>query len=155
MSVHNQAGDNLVDPHGTHTAGTAVGDRSTYGVAGTDDGNAFAAKIAHTDLCDLDPSECDFNLPAFVTLGTSSRMITTTALGFIPTAGATIQPLPTRQTAETSISSVMILKTISYLRRNQLSHSKTPENAKNVLAVAAKQAPNQNSSLWWWNRTNH
>jgi Subtilase family len=156
VAVHNQSGDNLVDDHGTHTAGTAAGDRSPYGVAGSYDGNAFAAKIAHTDLCDVDPSGeksgaflCpDPNHPAFVTLEE--------ALTNDHNDGARIHTNSWGDDNSRAYSAdCRDIDKFSHEHEDDLvifavagpPTIQSPENAKNVLAVAAsKQAPNQNFS---------
>ncbi len=58
VAIHNQSGSDDLDNHGVHTAGTAAGNKLSETSADSGDGNAFAAKLAHTNLCDVDPSEC-------------------------------------------------------------------------------------------------
>jgi Subtilase family len=147
LAIHNQSGDPFVDAHGTHTAGTAAGDRSTFDEPSNADGNAFGARLVHTNLCDLDPSQCDLNLPAFVTLEE--------ALTDHHDEGARIHTNSWGDDSTTSYTAdCRDIDRFSHENENDLvifavtntSTLKTPENAKNVLAVgASKQAPNQNT----------
>lgn len=145
VAIHNQIGDSLVDPHGTHTAGTAVGDRSTFGTAGSGDGNAFAAKLAHTNLCDLDPLECGLNSPSLTTLEealsdhhSDGARIHTNSWGDDSTRSYTTDCRDIDKFNHENEEDLVIFAVTN------TSTLKTPENAKNVLAVAAsKQAPNQ------------
>lgn len=138
IAIHNQSGTG-VDSHGTHTAATAAGNKAGFSSPDSGDGNAFAAKLAHTNLDDLD---------VFVTLGQAlsndhndGARIHTNSWGDDSTTSYTSDCRDIDLFSRNNEDDLVI-----FAATNGLASVKTPENAKNVLAVGASvQAPNQKS----------
>lgn len=135
VAIHNQSGG-PVDSHGTATAGTLVGDQAPYGSADNGDGNAFAAKITHRNLVDLNGGITLYS--ALQTNHGDGARVHSNSWGDDTTNAYTqdahdIDRFSSEREDDLVIFSVSNTATI-----------KSPENAKNVLAVGgSSQAPNQ------------
>ncbi len=121
-----------VNSHGTHTAGTFVGDEPPYGVADTYDGIAFAARIAFTDYYPLyaNPS---LTYTGFQTAHNDGARVHSNSWG---DDGSTAYTLRCQQ-----IDQFMwdYEDDLVVFAATNLSTLQSPENAKNLLAVGASQ----------------
>lgn len=126
-----------VDTHGTHTAGTMLGDAPPYGSYTGNDGMAYAAKLSFTNLDFISSANLQSSLQA------------------AHTDGARVHSNSWGNDATTSYTShCQAIDAFSYANEDDLvcfavsngTTVKTPENAVNVLAVSASQdAPGQGS----------
>jgi len=118
--------------HGTHTAGTFVGDAPPYGIADTYDGIAYAARIAFTDYYTLfmNPS---LTYAGFETAHTDGARVHSNSWG---DDGFTEYTLRCQQIDEFMWDYEDDL--VVFASTNLLS-LQSPENAKNLLAVGASQ----------------
>jgi hypothetical protein len=147
VAIHNQSGSIVDSTHGFYTAGIAVGDKETFLLADAFDGNAFAAKIAHTNLCDLDPDDCagDGKGLGLVTLEKAltndhndGARLHTNSWGDDGTTAYTVDCRDIDRFSHEHEDDLVIFAVAPP------PFITTPENAKNVLAVGAShQAPNQ------------
>ncbi len=121
------------DGHGTHTAGTMAGDDGTWGAPDHGDGHAFAAKISFTNVYDVDGSgSAPSNLKdALVAAHADGARVHGNSWGDDGTTAYTswCQDIDAF-TWENEDSLVVFAVTNG-------SNLKSPENAKNVLAVGA------------------
>jgi len=128
-----------ISSHGTHTAGTMAGDKGTYGQPDQYDGIAFAARISFSDW---DPvwSEPSTLYPRLVDAHNDGARVHSNSWG---DDGTTAYTTRCRQIDQFSYEYEDSL--VAFAVTNQAT-LKTPENAKNVLAVAAsRDTPNQDS----------
>lgn len=146
VAIHNQFGSISLNSHGVHTAGTAAGNKLSETSADSGDGNAFAAKLAHTNLCDVDPSECDKGGPgitleeALIDDHDDGARIHTNSWGDDGTTAYTADCHDIDRFSRDNEEDLVVFAVTN------TSSLKTPENAKNVLAVgASKQAPDEES----------
>jgi hypothetical protein len=125
------------DSHGTHTAGTAAGDQNPVTGAFGFNGMAYAAKLSFEDLDDINL----LNLAtAFTNAAADGAQIHTNSWGDDGTTAYTTWARDIDLFSHTNQNNLVIFAV------SNLPTLKTPENAKNVLAVgASKQAPNQGS----------
>lgn len=127
------------DSHGTHTAGTLAGDAGTWGVADTYDGMAFAAKISFSNVDNVfgSPSTLDDRLAD--AYGDGARAHSNSWGDDSTTAYTT-------WCRQIDLHSYTFEESMVAFAVTNLSSLRTPENAKNVLAVGASQdTPNQGS----------
>ncbi len=123
--------------HGTHTAGTFVGDQSPWGVADPVDGMAFAAKLSFSLYWDVDanPSLLYAYLRAAHQDG---ARVHSNSWGDDWTTAYTTWCEQADRFSRLNEDSLVVFAVTNYPTL------KTPENAKNVLAVGATyQAPSQ------------
>ncbi|MFH0983380.1 MAG: S8 family serine peptidase [Planctomycetota bacterium] len=123
--------------HGTHTAGTLVGDQGTWGAADPVDGMAFAAKLSFSLYWDVQNTP-SLLYPDLVAAHADGARVHSNSWGDdSTTAYTTWCEQADRFSRDYEESLVIFAATnVSLLR--------TPENAKNVLAVGATyQAPSQ------------
>lgn len=123
------------DSHGTHTAGTAAGDQEPINGVLDDNGLAYHARLAHTNLDKVDSSNFKSKLEE---LHADGATIFTNSWGDDST---------TKYDAWCVDIDEMVWEnpeTVICFAVSNLSTLKNPENAKNVLAVgASEQSPNQ------------
>ncbi|HLO40390.1 MAG TPA: S8 family serine peptidase [Phycisphaerales bacterium] len=126
------------DSHGTHVAGTVAGDNAPYEVYTTNDGLAFRAKISFTNLSSVSSANLETTLNSAYTDGARAH---SNSWG---DDGTTSYTSHCRQ-----IDSHSYLKEDSLVlfASTNLSTLKTPENAKNVLAVGASNDANSQGSF--------
>ena len=126
-------------PHGTHVAGTLAGDAGTEGVYDPNDGIAFAARISYSDFFAVDSNQSSL-LPRLIDAHNDGARIHSNSWGDDSTRTYTIWS--------------SLIDQFSYDYEDDLvcfavtngSTLRTPENAKNVLAVgASRQYPNHNN----------
>ncbi len=132
IAYHGTSGS---DSHGTHTAGTFVGDQTPFGSYTTNDGIAFAAKVAFTN----DSTVGSANLySTFITAHNDGARVHSNSWGDDSTTAYTTHCRQIDQyTWEKEDGLVAFAVT-------NLSSLKTPENSINVLGVGASQdTPNQ------------
>lgn len=135
VAVHNQSGG-AITSHGTNTAGTLVGDKAPYGTADNGDGNAFAAQITHRNLEDLN-SLVSLYGALQVNHGDGAR-VHSNSWGDDTTDTYTQDCRDIDQFSFETEDDLVIFSV------SNLAAIKSPENAKNVLAVgASQQAANQ------------
>lgn len=130
VAVHNQSGG-AITLHGTNTAGTFVGDKAPYGTADNGDGNAFAAQITHRNLEDLN-SEITLYGALQVNHGDGAR-VHSNSWGDDTTNTYTQDCRDIDQFSSETEDDLVIFSI------SNLAAIKSPENAKNVLAVGASQ----------------
>ncbi|MDQ7088755.1 MAG: S8 family serine peptidase [Acidobacteriota bacterium] len=123
------------DSHGTHTNGTMAGDKGTWGAWDSGDGHAFAAKISFTNLDDISgsgsaPSNLKDNLIAAHQDGARTH---SNSWG---DDGTTSYTSWSRDIDDFSWQYEDSLVLFAVTNGSNL---KTPENAKNVLAVGASE----------------
>ncbi len=116
------------DSHGTHTAGTLAGDNASYGVYTTNDGLAFRAKLSCTNLSIVTTAALETNLNAAYTDGARCH---TNSWG---DDGTTAYTSHCRQIDNHSFVKEDSLVLFAVTNTSTL---KTPENAKNCVAVGA------------------
>ena len=134
--------------HGTHTAGTIAGqDLITPGTTpdqrSGQDGHAFRARISHTDLSDINGSGTNpSNLKAaFEDMYSDGARVYTNSWGDDGTTAYTTWCVDIDQFAWDH-EDVLVVHAVT-----NGTNLKTPENAKNTLAVAQSgDTPNQNNS---------
>ena len=150
VKIHNLRGSSEgIDSHGGHTAGTAAGDSPPFGSASSSDhdGIAFAARIAHTSLCDLEAGECDDPnangslidlFGALINDHNDGARIHTNSWGDDDHNSYTTDCRDIDKFSRNNEDDLVI-----FAATNQPKLT-TPENAKNVLAVGAtKHPPNE------------
>jgi len=126
-----------VDSHGTHTAGTLAGDASPYGTYTTNDGLAFAAKISFSDVNAIYSSPSTL-YQRLVDAHNDGARVHSNSWG---DDGTTAYTTWCRQIDQFSYAYEDSLVAFAVTNGTYL---KTPENAKDVLAVAASMdTPNQ------------
>lgn len=116
------------DSHGTHVAGTAAGDNAPYDTYTTHDGLAYRAKISYTSLFIITSSNLETNLNAAYTDG---ARVHTNSWG---DDGTTAYTSHCRQIDSHSFSKE---DSLVLFAATNMSTLKTPENAKNCVAVGA------------------
>lgn len=123
------------DSHGTHTAGTAAGDQSPVtGLLGFN-GMGYKAKLSFGDLDDITLTNL---APAFVAARADGARIHTNSWGDDGTTAYTTWVRDIDLFSQQNEDHLVVFAVTN------LANLKTPENAKNVLAVgASRQAPNQ------------
>jgi subtilisin-like proprotein convertase family protein len=131
------------DSHGTHTAGTSAGDQFPINGSTSNNGHAWAARISHTNLDDITGSDTDAsnlyqNLAAAHQDG--ARLHTNSWGDDGTTAYTTWSRDIDRFSYDFEDSLVLFAAT-------NLGSLRTPENAKNVLAVGASQNGNAAASF--------
>ncbi len=128
-------GSTAADSHGTHTAGTFVGDQTPFGSYTTHDGLAFAAKLSFTNLSSVTSS----NLYTYLnTAYTDGARVHSNSWG---DDGTTAYTTWCRQIDQHTWEKEESLVAFAVTNLGSL---KTPENSINVLAVGASQdTPNQ------------
>ncbi len=125
------------DLHGTHTAGTFVGDNTPFGSYTTNDGMAFAAKVSFKNLGSITGSNLYTSL---VEAHTDGGRVHSNSWGDDSTRSYTTWARQIDQFSWDLEDNV-----VAFAISNG-SISTTPENATNCLAVAATQdTPNQGS----------
>ena len=130
------------DMHGTHTAGTFVGDKSPYGVADTYDGIAFAAKVSFGDYYPVQTSPSTA-YAAFAAAHADGARVHSNSWG-----------------DDSNTTYILLCQQIDqFLWDNEedlilfavtnLATLRAPENAKNLLAVGASgDTPNQGNHCY-------
>ncbi len=130
-------GSTTVDSHGTHTAGTFMGDQTPWGAYTTNDGMAFAAKMSFTNLSSITSANLYTNL---ISAHNDGARVHSNSWG---DDGTTAYTSWCRQIDQYSWDQEDGM--VAFAVTN-LSALKTPENAINVLGVGASQdTPNQGS----------
>lgn len=128
-----------LDAHGTHTAGTFAGDKSPHGSADQHDGIAFAAKISFSNVFPIFSSPSTLYARLQDAHNDGARVHSNSWGDDSTTAYTTWS----RQIDQFSYDFEESL--VAFAITN-LSALKTPENAKNVLAVgASRDTPSQSS----------
>ncbi len=126
-----------VNSHGTHTAGTLAGDSGTYGAPDPYDGIAYAARISSTEVGSVYASPTTF-YNRLVDAHEDGARVHSNSWGDDSTTSYTTW---SRQIDLFSYDYEESLVAFAVTNDEYL---KTPENAKNVLAVGATQdTPNQ------------
>ncbi|MFO0836820.1 MAG: S8 family serine peptidase [Phycisphaerales bacterium] len=127
IAYHGTSGS---DSHGTHTAGTFVGDQTPFGTYTTNDGLAFAAKLSFTNSSTVGSSNL---YSAFITAHNEGARVHSNSWGDDSTTAYTTHCRQIDQyTWEKEDGLVAFAVT-------NLSALKTPENSINVLGVGASQ----------------
>ncbi len=128
-----------VNSHGTHTAGTLAGDASPYGTYTTNDGLAFAAKISFSEVNAVYSSPSTL-YQRLVDAHTDGARVHSNSWG---DDGTTAYTTWSRQIDQFSYNYEDSLVAFAVSNGSAVT---TPENAKDVLAVAASlDTPNQGS----------
>jgi hypothetical protein len=126
-----------IDSHGTHTAGTLAGDAGIEGAPDQYDGIAFAAKISFTNVNPIytNPSTL---YPRLVDAHNDGARVHSNSWGDDTTTDYTTWCRQIDQFSHEHEDSLVVFAVTN------TSTLKTPENAKNVLAVAAsRDTPSQ------------
>lgn len=127
------------DAHGTHTTATFAGDQAPFGVADQFDGMAFAARLAFSPVNPIFSSPATF-ITRLSDAHNAGAHVHSNSWG---DDGTTAYTTWCRQIDLFSFSNEDDLVCFAVTNTTTL---KSPENAKNVLAVAASQdTPNQGS----------
>lgn len=123
------------DSHGTHTAGTAVGDQQPLNGTLSGNGNAYAAKISHSNLNDITGSGVSpSNLYDYLTFAhNDGARVHTNSWGDDGTTAYTTWCVDIDRFSYDHEDSLVLFAVTN------TSTLKTPENAKNCLAVGASQ----------------
>ncbi|GAB4223227.1 MAG: hypothetical protein Kow0062_22880 [Acidobacteriota bacterium] len=123
------------DSHGTHTNGTMAGDRGTWGAHDPGDGHAYAARIVFANVNDIDGSgSAPSNLLDYLALAhEDGARVHSNSWG---DDGTTAYTSWSRDIDDFSWQYEDSLVLFAVTNTSSL---RTPENAKNVLAVGATQ----------------
>ncbi|HEX6850138.1 MAG TPA: S8 family serine peptidase [Candidatus Polarisedimenticolaceae bacterium] len=131
------------DSHGTHTAGTSAGDQAPLNGTFDSNGNAYAAKISHSNLSDIDGSgSAPSNLYAYLDAAhADGARVHTNSWGDDGTTAYTSWCVDIDRFAYDREESLVLFAVTN------TSTLKTPENAKNVLAVGASANGTSNDNF--------
>lgn len=123
------------DSHGTHTAGTAAGDQEPLNGTLNGNGNAYAAKVSHSNLNDIDGSgTAPSNLYDYLVFAhNDGARVHTNSWGDDGTTAYTTWCVDIDRFSYDFEDSLVLFAVTN------TSTLKTPENAKNCLAVGASQ----------------
>jgi hypothetical protein len=139
VGYHATAGANS---HGTHTAGTLVGDQAPWGAPDVADGMAFAAKLSYSSYWNVSANP-SLLYPYLVTAHTDGARVHSNSWGDDTTTAYTTWCEQADRYARDYEDDLVVFSATNYATL------KTPENAKNVLAVGATyQAPSQDSKAY-------
>ncbi|MBL9030383.1 MAG: S8 family serine peptidase [Phycisphaerae bacterium] len=130
-------GSTTAGSHGTHTAGTFVGDNAPYGVYTTNDGIAFAAKLSFSNSSPIFSTPSTL-APRLLDAHNDGARVHTNSWGDDGTTAYTTWCAQIDQFTYDNEDNVVAFAVTN------TSALKTPENSLNVLAVGASQdQPNQ------------
>lgn len=121
--------------HGTHTAGTSAGDQFPINGTLSSNGHAYAAKLSHSNLNDISGSgSATSNLYTYLSAAhNDGARVHTNSWGDDGTTAYTTW------TRDIDLFSYNFEDSLVLFAVSNLSTLRTPENAKNVLAVGASQ----------------
>jgi hypothetical protein len=125
--------------HGTHVAGTLAGDYGVYGLHDTNDGIAFAARISYSSYFDVSATPSTL-LPRLRDAHDDGARVHSNSWGDDTKTSYTVWCSLADQFSHENEEDLVV-----FAATNQ-STLRSPENAKNVLAVgASRQYPNHNA----------